>query len=165
MTTPFIITRGQLGLSLTDPGKDAATATLADYSDFSCTVTGAKITASTNSDTTSVPATFCKTGSEEVIPSSSSYALEGDVLQDPDEIAGLQKFVWDNASSESGDPVYFYLGLSDGSDGPFAVGSVLISELDFGGPAGEVLTASFNWPTKGRPDIDFAAVAAFNADD
>ena len=52
MATPFIITRGQLGLSLTDPGKDAASATIADYSDFSCTVTSAKITATTNSDTT-----------------------------------------------------------------------------------------------------------------
>ena len=160
MATPFIITRGQLGLSLTDPSKDAANATIADYSDFSCTVTSAKITATTNSDTTSVPATFCATASEETIPASSSYQLEGDVLQDPDEIAGLQKFVWENASSETGDPIYFYLGLSDGTDGPAAVGAILVSELDFGGPAGEVLTASFSWPTKGRPDIDFATVVA-----
>jgi len=160
MATPFIITRGQLGLSLTDPGKDAATATIADYSDFSCTVTSAKVTAQTNTDTTSVPATFCATASEETIPASSSYQLEGDVLQDPDEIAGLQQFVWNNASSETGDPIYFYLGLSDGTDGPCAVGQVLVSELDFGGPAGEVLTASFSWPTKGRPDIDFATVVA-----
>ena len=165
MTTPFIITRGQLGFSLTDPGKDAADATLADYSDFSCTVTGAKITASPNSDSSETPMTFCKPGSDQVVPKASNYSLEGDVLQDPDEIAGLQKFVWDNASSVSGNPVYFYLGLSDGSDGPCAVGSAFISELDFGGPAGEVLTASFNWPTKGRPDLDFAAVAAFNAYD
>ena len=160
MATPFIITRGQLGLSLTDPGKDAATATIADYSDFSCTVTSAKITATTNSDTTSVPATFCNTASEETIPASSSYQLEGDVLQDPDEIAGLQQFVWNNASSETGDPIYFYLGLSDGTNGPCSVGQVLVSELDFGGPAGEVLTASFSWPTKGRPNIDFATVVA-----
>ena len=160
MATPFIITRGQLGLSLTNPSKDAATATIADYSDFSCTVTSAKITATTNNDTTTTPATFCATASEQTVPASSSYQLEGDVLQDPDEIAGLQQFVWNNASSETGDPIFFYLGLSDGTDGPAAVGAILVSELDFGGPAGEVLTASFSWPTKGRPDIDFATVVA-----
>ena len=164
MATPFVISKGDLGLSLTNPGKAAALAELSDYTDFSCVVTSAKITATTNSNTTNVPATFCATASEETIPASSTYTLEGTVLQDPDAVAGLQAFIWANSSSETGDPIYFYLGLTDGGK-PKCVGQVLVSELDFGGPAGEVLTADFSWPcTGGRPDIEFGTTAVFDAD-
>lgn len=159
-TTTFRITKGELGFSLTDPGKPVADASLADYTAFSCRVTSGLIRASSNFDTEEVPATFCDPASETVTPSAATFVLDLSVLQDPNDadLSGLAKFLYDNDSGVSGSPVWFLLGLAEGA-APKAIGQCYLTPMDFGGEARTTLTAQLQLPCEGRPDIEFGTTA------
>lgn len=157
-TTTFKITRGEFGLSLTDPGKAVADATLADYTDFSCQVVGAVIRMSPNFSNEEVPGTFCVPPQQESAPAGTTYSLDVDALADPDAVAGLAAFLWENDSGESGTPAYFYLGLAQGA-APKAIGKVWLAPMDFGGEARTVLRADVSLALDGRPSIEFGTTA------
>lgn len=159
-TTIFKINKGEVGFSLADPGKAIAAASLADYTAFSCLVTSGVITATQNIDTDEVPGTFCDPATETNVPTATTFSLDLSVLQDPqdDATTGLAKFLWDNDSGVTGDPVYFYLGLADGT-APKAIGEVFITPMDFGGEPRVVLTSDLSFPIEGRPDVQHGSDA------
>ena len=159
MSTVYKITTGELGFSITDPGVAIATADIDDYTDFSAVVTSAKLVASPNSTDEEVPGTFTSPASTTTTPTGTTFTLEAEVLQDPqDDTGGLAKFLYDNDSGESGNPVYFYLALADGA-APKAIGACYIAPQDFGGEARSVLTASVSFVVEGRPEIEFGTAA------
>lgn len=157
-TTTFKINKGEVGFSLTDPAVPIADAEIGDYSAFSCVVTSGMIAATANMETEDVPGTFCDPPSETVTPAAATFVLQLTVLQDPQDstTAGLAKFLWDNDSGVTGDPVWFYLGLAEGA-APKAIGQCYITPMDFGGEARTVLTAELEFPIEGRPDLEFGA--------
>lgn len=157
-TEVFKIARGEVGFSLTDPGKAVADAVIADYTDFSCTVTRGLVTASSNFDTDEIPGTFCDPAAETVTPSAPTFELVLDVLQDPQIPTGLAQFLWDNDSGVTGSPVWFYLGLAEGA-APKIIGQCYVSPMDFGGEARTVLTASLTFPCEGRPSPEWGITA------
>lgn len=160
-TTPFKIPKGQLGFSLTDPGYTAAAeADVSDYSAFSCLITGGKITATQNFDTDEVPGTFCDPGAEQTVPKASTFALEIDALQDPqdDTVTGLAKFLYENDAGVSGVSVWFYLGLAENA-APKAIGKCFLYPIDFGGEPRVTLVGSLSFPCDGRPDLEFGTAA------
>lgn len=162
MTTEvFKISKGQVGFSLTDPGKAIDAAAIGDYTDFSCVVTRGLVTASANFDTAEVPGTMCDPAAETVTPSAPTFELVLEVLQDPQlEVAapGLAAFLWAHDSGVTGSPVWFYLGLADGT-APKIIGQCYLSPMDFGGTPREVLTASLTLPIEGRPTPQFGTAA------
>lgn len=161
MTTEvFKITQGEVGFSTTDPAVTVDAATIGDFTAFSCKVTGGLIQASSNFDTEPIPGTFCDPASETVTPSAATFELALEVLQDPqdDQTTGLAKFLWDNDSGVTGNPVWFYLGLAQGA-APKAIGQVYLTPMDFGGPARSTLTASLTLPIEGRPELEFGTTA------
>lgn len=159
-TTVFKIAKGQVGFSLTDPGKAVDAAVIADYSTFSCLITSGMVTASQNIDTEEVPGTFCDPGSETNKPTATTFTLELEALQDPqdDAATGLAKFLYDNDSGVTGNSVYFYISLAEDA-APKAVGECYISPMDFGGEPRSVLTASLSFPIEGRPELEFGTAA------
>lgn len=157
-TTTFKIEKGELGFSLTDPGDPVADATIADYTAYSCLVTSGQVTSSANFSTDPIPGTFCDPEAETVTPSAATFTLEVEVLQDPQDPAGLADFLWQNDSGVSGSPVWFYLGLAEGA-APKIIGQCYLSPMDFGGEARTVLTASLSFPIEGRPNPEFGTTA------
>lgn len=159
-TTTFKIAKGEFGISLTDPGKTLAQAAIADYDDFSCVVTAGSLVATQNFDSEDVPGTFCDPPGTTTNPSATTFELQLEVLQDPqdDTVAGLAKFLYDNDSGVSGNSAFFYLGLADGT-APKAIGECYLAPMDFGGQARVVLTASLALPVEGRPEIEFGTAA------
>ena len=159
-TTVYKIEKGQLGFSLTDPGGAVADAVIGDYSDFSCVVTSAALIATQNFDTEDIPGTFCEPASSTTSPTATTFELSASVLQDPqlDDAAGLAKFLWDNDSGVTGNPVFFYLSLAEDA-APKAIGKCYIAPQDFGGEAKVVLTADLTFPVEGRPSLEFGTTA------
>lgn len=157
-TTTFKIEKGELGFSTTDPGVDVETATIADYEAWSCVVTSGMVTSSSNFSTDPIPGTFCDPETETVSPAAATFNLAVEVLQDPQDPAGLAQFLWDNDAGVSGSPVWFYLGLAEGA-APKIIGRCYLSPMDFGGEARTVLTASLEFPCEGRPTPEFGTTA------
>lgn len=146
----FTIENGKFGLSLTDPGDPADTATIADYSDFSCQVTAGALNASANVTDNTVPATFCEPESTTPLVGATTYELAVSILQDPQIMAGLSRFLYEHDTEVA----YFFLGL-DGDNPPKAVGKVRVVAGTFGGEARVTLTADVTMPCDGKPSIAF----------
>ena len=149
-STVFKIERGEFGLSLTDPGVPVADAVLSAYTDYSCSVLSGAVTADQQTETDDIPATFCDAASSTLIPQTSEFTLTVSILQDPQLVAGISQFCFDNDATRC----WFYLGLAEGS-APKAIGTFYISAIDFGGDAKVVLTADAEWPIDGKPEIEF----------
>lgn len=166
----FQIEDGQFGLKIVDKaavgyldtwqapgGKTADGVTLADYevssATFQCQVTSGAITASPDTTTVDVPATWCAPGKTVPQPGQTSFSLEASILQDPNVAAGISRYLFENDTKEA----YFYLGL-DGGDPPKAIGRVRVIAGSFGGAARANLTADVTMPCSRKPDINFGDV-------
>jgi hypothetical protein len=134
------------------PGdKTAATAVLADYGEgdnFGCQITSGKLTASKQSSTTEIPATFCSPGSQRSQAQLTSYALDLEFLQDPTVRDGWLAFLAEHDAEEA----YFLLALSTGTTPPRAVGRVNLHDTGFGGAPRANLTDSVSFDCVGKPD-------------
>lgn len=132
----------------------------ASLTDYSCQVTRAEITATSNTTTTTVPATFCQPASEASVPVASTFQLNLDALQDWTVINGLSAFLFQNDATE----VAFALYLQ-GATEPSATGVVIAQAGGFGGTPGEPLVSSVTLNIQGYPDIkDSAGTSLRNPD-
>lgn len=116
--------------------------------DYSCQVTRAEITATSNTTTATVPATFCGPASEASVPVASTFQLNLDSLQDWTVTQGLSAFLFKNDATE----VAFALYLQ-GADEPSATGVVVCQAGGFGGTPGEPLVSTVTLNIQGYPDI------------
>jgi hypothetical protein len=166
MTAPvvFQVTNGIVALTPVDreavgytdawnnpTGKTAATAVLADYGDgdnFGCQITSGKLTASAQSTTTDVPATFCAPGSQRSQQQLTSYSLDLEFLQDPTVRDGWLAFLAANDAVEA----YFLLALDAGTNPPRAIGRVNLHDTGFGGAPRANLTDTVSFPCTRKPD-------------
>lgn len=149
----FKIENGLFGLTMTEPTPaitDPCTAVSTGFTAFTCQVTDGAINASPNVTTETVPATWCDP--EETVQNvgATSFTLDLTFLQDPDLVAGLSRFLFENDTAEA----WFYLGL-DGTDPPKAVGKCRVVAGTIGGPGRTTLTATVSLPITGKPMICF----------
>lgn len=116
--------------------------------DFSCQVTNAAINSTSNTTTTSIPATFCAPASEASVPVASSFTLDLDFLQDWTQAAGLSAWLFKNDATEQAFALYL-----KGQENPVATGKIIAQAGAFGGTPGEALTATVSLAIQGYPDI------------
>lgn len=163
----FQIEEGELGFALVDTaavgyvdtwqapgGKTALTAdATVDYPDsagFVCQVTSAAVTASANDNNVEIPATFCSPARTVPQPGETSFALEGEFLQDPHIVNGLSRYLFEHDTEEA----YVLIGYAAG-DPPRAIGRVRLIAGAIGGAARDNLTATVTLPFTRKPDIAF----------
>jgi hypothetical protein len=162
----FQIEAGVLALSLvgdSDPkewqapgGKTADTVVVADYTtpgpggDFSCQTTSGALNASPNTSDQTTPATFCSPEEVTTQVGVTSYELAVSFLQDPDVVAGFNRFLFEHDTKLA----YFLLGL-DGVNPPKVVGRCRLIAGTIGGDARVDLTADLTLPVEQKPDIMF----------
>jgi hypothetical protein len=166
-THVFQIETGKFGLSKVDTadtgylnewqapnGIDVSTAVIADYitggGDFSCQISSGALSASPNTTTDSTPATFCSPEETTTGVGVTSYTLDVTFLQDPDLMAGLNRYLFEWDTFEA----YFYLGLNADA-APKAIGRCRIIAGTIGGDARTKLTATLSLPCSRKPDILF----------
>lgn len=116
--------------------------------DYSCQVTRAEIAATSNTTTTTVPATFCQAASEASVPVASTFQLNLDSLQDWTVLNGLSAFLFKNDAREMAFALYLV-----GNDEPSATGIVICQAGNFGGTPGEPLVSTVTLNIQGYPDI------------
>jgi len=165
--TIFEIDQGQLGFAVVDkaaPGYSDAwqapggatvdTVTLADYDaesqQWTCQTSAGALTATQDTTTRDVPATFCLPGETIPAPKATSYSLDVTFLQDPNVARGLSRFLFEHDTEEA----YVYFGL-DGDNPPRMIGRVKLAAGTIGGPARETLTADVSLALTRKPDIEF----------
>lgn len=163
----FQIEQGEFGLKLVDKaavgyldtwqaptGKTVDAVTLADYEaaagGWTCQMTSGALTATPNSTTVDVPATFCNPARSTPQPGETSYSLDMSFLQDPNVAVGLNRYLFENDTAEA----YAYFGL-DGANPPRMIGRVKLVAGTIGGGARVVLTADTSLPLVRKPDIEF----------
>jgi len=147
----FQIEQGVFGLTMTDPGYDSADlADIADYSDFGCQITSGALNASPNVTQIDVPASWCEPATSTPSVGVTSYTLDVTFLQDPDVVAGISRFLFENDTRLA----YFMMGL-DGGDPPRAIGTCRVVAGSFGGEGRVTLTATVSLPVDGKPSIEF----------
>jgi hypothetical protein len=148
--TVLKIEDAQIGFSLTDPGDTVDLAVIADYTDFSCQVTSAELTASPNISSETIPATGCEAAETVPIVGITSYSLVLGYLQDANVAAGLSRFLFEHDT----ELIYFFIGL-DGADPPKAIGVVRATSGTIGGAMRTTLQASVTLPCEEKPSIEF----------
>jgi hypothetical protein len=116
--------------------------------DFSCQVTRAEITSTSNTTTTSIPATFCSPASERSVPVASTFQLNLEFLQDWTDAAGLSAYLFQNDATEVGFEMYL-----EGATDPSATGVVIAQAGGFGGVPGQPLVSSVVLNIQGYPTI------------
>lgn len=156
----FQIETGQFGLQLvgtSDPpewqtpgGVALDTATIAEYTDFTCQLTSGALTASPNTTDETTPATFCEPEKTTTKVGVTSYTVDVTFLQDPDLVQGLNRYLFQNDTLLA----YFYLGL-DGASPPKTGGRVRLIAGTIGGEARVTLTADLSLPCEQKPDVEF----------
>lgn len=163
----FSIEQGELGLALVDtaavgyldswqaPGGKAVDAVvLADYdtgsTGWTCQATAGALTASPNTTTQDIPATFCSPARSVPQPGETSYSVDISFLQDPNVAIGLSAYLYENDTMEA----FVYFGLDDGNP-PRLIGRVRLAAGTIGGEARATLTADVSLPLVRRPDIEF----------
>jgi len=163
-STVFQIETGVFALSLvgdSDPkdwqapgGKSVDAVTLADYTasggDFSCQITAGALTASPNTTTEETPATFCSPAVSVVKVGVTSYTVDISALQDPQVVAGLNRYLFENDTLLA----YVFLGL-DGVNPPKVAGRCRLVAGTIGGEARTALTFDLSLPMETKPDIEF----------
>lgn len=148
--TIFKIEDCNVGFSLTDPGVAIASAAITDYTEYSCQVTSAELTATQNITTETIPATGCEAAETVPVVGQTSYNLNLGYLQDANVAAGLSRFLFENDASLA----YFYLGF-DGDDPPKAIGQVRLTSGGIGGSMRTTLQATTTLPLEAKPTIMF----------
>ena len=130
----------------------------ATLTEYNCQVTQAQITATSNTTTTTVPATFCQAASESTRPVASSFSLNLDFLQDwtLTAAASLSAFLFKHDAEKQAFALYL-----DGAEDPSATGIVTVVAGSFAGTPGEPLTGGpLTMQIDGYPDIvDSAGVS------
>lgn len=122
---------------------------------YSCQVTSAAINANSNSQT--VPATFCEGESD--MPAPTGFELALSWLQDwTDSAGGLSGYAFENDTL----PKWFELSL-DGGATVVASGQAYVVAGAFGGDAGTPLVTDAVWPLLAKPTITMPAVMAAGA--
>jgi hypothetical protein len=143
-------------------GKTAETAAIADYEaesdSWSCQVTSGMLSASGDTTTTDVAATFCAPARVIPTPGETSYTLDVEFLQDPNVATGLSQYLFEQDTNEA----FFMLGLN-GALPPKAVGRVRLQAGAFGGAARTTLTATLSLPVSQKPDIAWGVTGTFAA--
>lgn len=169
MSDPIIfqIEQGEIGLKLVDKaavgytdawqapgGKAVDVVAMADYetgsTSWSCQATAGALTASPNTTTQDIPATFCAPARSTPQPGETSYSVDLSFLQDPNVAAGLSAYLYEFDTQEA----YAYFGLDDGNP-PRMIGRVRLAAGTIGGEARATLTADVSLPLTRRPDIEF----------
>lgn len=173
----FQIEQGVIAFSVVDTsevGYDAAwlapggstvdTATLADYeadsASWTCQTTSGALTASQDTTTVDVPATFCNPARSIPQPAQTSYTLDLSFLQDPNVAAGLSAFLFEHDTEEA----YVLFGMN-GEDTvtagevepPKLIGRVRLVAGTLGGAARTTLTADVSLPLSSKPQIMFGS--------
>jgi hypothetical protein len=170
-THVFQIETGKFGLSKVDTadtgylstwqspnGVDVASAVIANYSaatpggDFSCQISSGALSSSPQTTTDSTPATFCSPEETTTSVGVTSYSLDVTFLQDPDVMAGLNRYLFEWDTFE----LYFYLGLNADA-APKAIGRCRAIAGTIGGDARTKLTATLSLPLSRKPDILFGS--------
>lgn len=163
----FQIEQGEIGLALVDKaavgyldswqaptGKTVDLVTLADYdtgsAGWTCQTTAGALTASANTTTQDIPATFCAPARSTPQPGETSYSVDLSFLQDPNVAAGLSAYLYEHDTLEA----YVYFGM-DNSNPPRMIGRVRLAAGTVGGDARATLTADVSLPLTRRPDIEF----------
>lgn len=165
--TIFTIEDGYLGFAAADPTggyTDACDAAVADFADFNFSgacaaqVTSGALTASQNISTDTVPATFCDAAIELPNVGQTSYQLELSFLQDPNVVAGLSRYAFENDTNI----LWFFFGMDGGlaADAPKAIGQLRMVAGTIGGDPRVNLTASVTLPVIGKPQVCFGPDAA-----
>jgi len=138
-------------------GVTVDTATEADYeaasATWKCQVTSGALTPSPDTTTVDVPATFCSPARTIPTPGQTGYTLDATFLQDPNIVAGLNRFLFEHDTEEG----YFLLGL-DGDNPPRAIGRVRLQSGAIGGDARATLTADISLPLSMKPQILFGDI-------
>lgn len=112
--------------------------------DFSCQVAAlALVPSAEEGDAT---ATLCDP--TPVAPITTTWTLDGTVLQDFSNPAGFQKWAYDNENTEQ--PFTFIPNTDTGP--PTFTGTVLVEAVQIGGEVAEQVTVDFSWQVKGKPD-------------
>lgn len=152
----FQIEQGLFGLTMTDPGYDAAdSADIADYDDFSCQITSGALNATPNVTSVDVPASWCEPATSTPNVGVTAYTLDVTFLQDPDVVAGISRFLFENDTRLA----YFMMGLDNGNP-PRAIGTCRVVAGSFGGEGRVALTATVSLPVDGKPSIEFGDATA-----
>ena len=145
-------------------GADVGAVTMADYetgsASWRCQVTSGILTPTADTTVQNRPPTFCVNGATIPTPLQSTWALDVEMLQDPQAPStapttmGLAEFTYRHDAEE----VYFLLGLNGTDLPPRAIGRVRMSPTAFGGAARTPLTATASWPVTQWPDIAWGVV-------
>jgi hypothetical protein len=147
----FKIEQGRFGITLTDPAiTDACAATASQFTDYTCQITSGALNASPNVSDETVPATWCDPEQTLPLVGATSYELAIAYLQDPNIVAGLSRFLFENDSQIA----WVYMGL-DGDDPPKAVAKVRLVSGAIGGEGRTTLTAEATFPCDGKPTVCF----------
>ena len=132
------------------------TAYEADPASWQCQATSGALTASQDTTTVDVPATFCSPARSIPQPAETSYSLDLSFLQDPNVAAGLSAFLFANDTLEA----YVLFGM--GGQGaaaavnpPKMIGRVRLVAGTIGGAARSTLTADVSLPLSSKPQIMF----------
>jgi hypothetical protein len=153
---------GYLSTWLAPAGKAVGAVVVADYDPsspvWSCQATAGALTASQDTTTTDVPATFCGPARSIPQPASTSFNLDLTFLQDPNVKLGLSRYLFENDTKEA----YVFFGLN-GWDPPKMIGRVRLVAGTIGGEARTVLSADISLPLSSRPQIDFGTAADHQA--
>jgi hypothetical protein len=169
MSDPIIfqIEAGEFGLKVVDKaavgyldawqapaGKAIDVVTLADYDTgsaaWTCQVTSAALVPSPNESTIEIPATMCSPAKTIPQPGETSFSVDVTFLQDPNIVAGLNRFLFENDTKEA----YVYLGLDDGNP-PRMIGRCRLIAGAIGGLMRSQLTADVSLPMSRKPDVEF----------
>jgi hypothetical protein len=152
---------GYLDTWLAPAGAEVDTATLAAYetdsASWTCQQTSGALTASQDTTTTDVPATFCSPARSIPQPAETSYTLDLSFLQDPNIAAGFNAFLFEHDTEEA----YVLFGMADntGTLPPKMIGRVRLVAGTIGGAARETLTADVSLPLSSKPQIMFGTGA------
>lgn len=140
-------------------GATVDTAALADYetgsASWSCQTTSGALTATQDTTTTDVPATFCAPARTIPQPAQTTYSLDLTFLQDPNVAAGLSAFLFEHDTEEA--YVLFAMTASDVLGPPKMIGRVRLVAGTIGGAARTTLTADVSLPLSSKPQIMFGS--------
>jgi hypothetical protein len=148
-------------------GATVDTALLTDYeagsASWTCQATSGALTASQDTTTVDVPATFCNPARSIPQPAETSYTLDLSFLQDPNVAAGLSAYLFENDTLEA----YVLFGMAGSVETPTPgtvnppkmIGRVRLVAGTVGGAARTTLTADVSLPLSAKPQIMFGTGA------
>lgn len=145
---------GYLSTWLAPGGKPVDTVAASDYDTSSplwtCQTTAGALTATQDTTTTDVPATFCNPAKSIPQPAQTSFSLDLSFLQDPNVKLGFNRYLFENDTKEA----YVFFGML-GWAPPKMIGRVRLVAGTIGGAARSTLTADVSLPMSLRPQIMF----------